>query len=166
LDAHTTFLTRADARAPLGAYAASFRDADPTTRFYRPASFHADAASLYSDSSAFHIDASASLYANTAAFIDANAVTLAELAADAPTVPTGRTAPSVADTQTIAAAVKARPAPSIVVPAIFVAGPSVLDVINHGLLLSCGANSLWGNDGRSGNSDWHGANQHCRCEDR
>jgi hypothetical protein len=167
LDAHTTFLARADAYAPLGAYAASFRDADPTTRFHCPASFHADTASLFHPhSSAFHIDAPAALHADAVAFIDADAVALAELAADAPAVPPSRPAPAVADTQAIAAAVKARPAPSIIVPAVLGAGPSVLDVINHGLLPGRSPNSVWGNHCRSGSSDRHGADQQSCRQDR
>jgi hypothetical protein len=156
---------RADPRASFGAQTAALLDTDPTARFDRPASFHADAAALFNaNSSTFHADAPAPLHANPAAFLDADAATLADLAPDTPAVPTGRAAPSGADAQAITAAVKAWPAPSIFVPAVLRPGPSILDVINHRLFLDRSANSLCGNRGRFGNSDRQ-ADQHGHRQD-
>jgi hypothetical protein len=137
------------------------------------ASFHTDPTALLdptvlfaSNSAPFlHADATAPLLSDSPAFFDADALTATRFtSAHAPAVPTRRPAPAISNTQPIAAAVKARSAPAVIVPAVLTPRETVLDVIDDGLFLGGGTNPFGRNRRRFSHSNrqthQHGCRQH------
>jgi hypothetical protein len=128
-------LLAADARAVFGVDTPALLDADAAALPHAgiAAAFDVDPpAFLDADASAFDGSASAT---DVAASFGTDAFTLAELAAaDAPSVPARWSAPTVADAEPIAALVKARAMPAVVVPAVFPAPDPVLDLISQSLV--------------------------------